>query len=323
MDIKDIHTFLQGHLTGVETLIETSLRSDIGLLDQANRSLREHPGKMLRPMLALLVAGALGKVNDSTLRYAAATELLHNATLLHDDVVDGAQLRRGVPTVARLLGPEAAVLMGDFWLVRCLDLVLSGKEQPDRVLRLFSATLSHLTEGELLQMERTKDGATTQEDYLRIIYGKTASLFVTAALSGAISVGASEQLCAKAEDFARFLGTAFQLRDDILDYVGEALGKPSGADLKEQKITQPLLCALEKSPQEAAAVRSMVACLAGQPELEQKVREFVMEQDGPSLAVEVMNGYIGKALTCLEAFPEGPEKDYLEALTRFVGDRLF
>lgn len=323
MDIRDIHTFLQAPLARVETYIEASLRSDIALLDQTNRSLREHPGKMLRPMLALLVAGALGKVNESTLHYAAATELLHNATLLHDDVVDGAALRRGVPTVASILGPQAAVLIGDFWLVRCLDLVQEAQVQPYRVLGLFSATLSHLTEGELLQMERTKDGATTQEDYLRIIYGKTASLFVTAAQSAAISVNAADGLQEKAVEFAHRLGTAFQLRDDILDYVGDALGKPAGLDLKEQKITQPLLCALEKAPQEAARVRALVSRIGQEPELAGKVQAFVAAQDGAALAVGVMNRYIEEAIACLDAFPESEEKQYLAALTRYVGERLY
>lgn len=324
MDIREVNSFLQEDLKRVEALIDASLASDVALLDSVNRKLREHPGKMLRPMLALLVGGALGKVNESTLRYAAAAELLHNATLLHDDVVDGATQRRGIPTVAQLLNSSAAVLIGDFWLVRCLDMVLKAQVEPHRVLGLFSETLSHLTEGELLQMEAAGSGSTTEADYLRIIYGKTASLFVTAASAAAISVQAPEAGIARAVCFAQKLGTAFQIKDDILDYNEDAaaLGKPVGVDLREQKITQPLLCALEKvSKAEADDIRSLVSQIADKPQLEARVRAFVKEQDGVALAQKVMDRTIDEALQCLEFFPETPQKHYLEAIARYVGDR--
>ena len=325
MSIADIHTFLGEDLSRVEAHIDAALRSNVRLVDSTNRHLREHPGKMLRPMLSLLVAGALGRVNESSFRYAAATELLHNATLLHDDVVDGASERRGMPTVASLLGGSAAVLVGDFWLVRCLDLVLEAEVDSERVLRLFSDTLGHLAEGELLQMELAGLGTTTEADYLRIIYGKTASLFVTAALSAAISVKAPAPLCRAAETFAARLGTAFQIKDDILDYLPDAaLGKPVGLDLREQKITQPLLCALESVPQqEAAAIREKVAGIVARPEWEADVRAFVAAQDGVSRAKEVMNRYLEEALESLSAFPPSASKTHLAALTRYFGDRDF
>lgn len=323
MSIADIHTFLAEDLSRVEAHIDAALRSDIHLVDSTNRSLREHPGKMLRPMLSLLMAAALGKVNETSYRYAAATELLHNATLLHDDVVDGAAERRGMPTVSSLLGGSAAVLIGDFWLVRCLDLILDAEVAPERVLRLFSNTLGHLSQGELLQMELAGKGSTTEADYLRIIYGKTASLFVTAALSAAISVEAPEPLCRAAETFAAKLGTAFQIKDDILDYLPDAaLGKPVGLDLREQKITQPLLSALESVPQqEAAAIREKVAGIGDHPEWEADVRAFVAAQDGVARAKEVMNRCLEEALESLEAFPPSPAKAHLTALTRYFGDR--
>ena len=247
MDIQALYTYLRPNLDRVEARIDTSLRSDIALLDGINRRLREHPGKMLRPMLALLVAGACGGVTEDTLRFAAAAELLHNATLLHDDVVDGAVERRGVPTAAKLLGGGPAVLVGDYWLVNCMQEVLDASHEPERVLRIFARTLHHLTEGELLQMEKAGKGDTSQADYLRIIYGKTASLFEATATAAAISARASEEQVKAMGQFARLLGTAFQIKDDILDYSesSAALGKPVGLDLKEQKITQPLLCALE------------------------------------------------------------------------------
>lgn len=323
MEINGINTFLKQDMEKVEALIQTSLISDVALLDGINRSLREHPGKMLRATLSLLVAGALGEVNESSLKYAAGVELLHNATLLHDDVVDGATLRRGKPTVSALLNNEAAVLIGDFWLVKCVRLVLQASVEPEQVLRRFSATLSDLAEGELRQMELAGLGTTTQEDYLRIIYGKTASLFVTAAVSAAISVKAPQALCEAAETFASHLGTAFQIKDDIFDYAPDSrLGKPAGIDLREQKITQPLLCALESVAEpEARAVRDQVTRLADCPELEADVRAFVHAHDGVGKATRVMNRHLDMALESLEAFPASPRKEYLKALTHYVGDR--
>ena len=306
--------------------IDAALRSDIELLDSTNRSLREHPGKMMRPILALLVAEAAGQATppEDTYRYAAATELLHNATLLHDDVVDGATERRGIPTVASLLGGSAAVLIGDYWLQKCLRLILGARRETDRVLRLFAQTLGHLTEGELLQMQKSTTGDTTEADYLRIIYGKTASLFESTALSAAISVSAPEEVVRAMGDFAVQLGIAFQIKDDIFDYsdAAQALGKPVGIDLLEQKITQPLLCALDQVPAaEQQRIRGLVVRIAEQPSLAAEVSAFVKEHDGVSLAVAEMEKHVDLAISYLHVLPESREKGYLEKLARFVGQR--
>lgn len=325
--MDEIKAYLQPGLEQVNVFINMALRSDIPLLDSTNRSLREHPGKMMRPMLALLVAGAAGEATpppEDTYRYAAATELLHNATLLHDDVVDGATERRGLPTVASILGGSTAVLIGDYWLEKCLQLVLGARREADRVLRLFAQTIGHLTEGELLQMQKASTADTTQADYLRIIYGKTASLFESAAMSAAISVAASEELIRAMGDYAYLLGLAFQIKDDIFDYEEEAadIGKPVGIDLMEQKITQPLLCVLEKaSSAEQQEIRSLVKNIPDHPENVDRVRAFVKENDGVALAKGVMDFYVEKAISCLESLPESKEKLYLARLARFVGQR--
>ena len=325
--MDEIKAYLQPGLEQVNAFINMALRSDIPLLDSTNRSLREHPGKMMRPMLALLVAGAAGEGTpppEDTYRYAAATELLHNATLLHDDVVDGATERRGLPTVASILGGSTAVLIGDYWLEKCLQLVLGARREADRVLRLFAQTIGHLTEGELLQMQKASTADTTQADYLRIIYGKTASLFESAAMSAAISVAASEELIRAMGDYAYLLGLAFQIKDDIFDYEEEAadIGKPVGIDLMEQKITQPLLCVLEKaSSAEQQEIRSLVKNIPDHPENVDRVRAFVKENDGVALAKDVMDFYVEKAISCLESLPESKEKLYLARLARFVGQR--
>ena len=324
MSLNEIRQFLKPLMERVETRIDASLRSDIALLDATNRSLRENGGKLLRPMLGLLVGGACGTVNEDTVRYAAATELLHNSTLLHDDVVDGATERRGLPTVATLLNGPAAVLIGDFWLVRCMQTILDADRYSERVLRIYAKTLAHLAEGELLQMQKASSGDTTEADYLRIIFSKTASLFEASAVAAAISVGASEEVREAVGDFARNLGLAFQIKDDIFDYdsLSAEVGKPVGIDLQEQKITQPLLCALETvSEAEAAAVRKKVVRILDHPELSTEIRDFVLSHDGVSLAYRKLDEHIGHAISCLEVLPDSREKGYLIELARYVGER--
>lgn len=324
MSLNEIRQFLKPLMERVETRIDASLRSDIALLDATNRSLRENGGKLLRPMLGLLVGGACGTVNEDTVRYAAATELLHNSTLLHDDVVDGATERRGLPTVATLLNGPAAVLIGDFWLVRCMQTILDADRYSERVLRIYAKTLAHLAEGELLQMQKASSGDTTEADYLRIIFSKTASLFEASAVAAAISVGAPEEVREAVGDFARNLGLAFQIKDDIFDYdsLSAEVGKPVGIDLQEQKITQPLLCALETvSEAEAAAVRKKVVRILDHPELSTEIRDFVLSHDGVSLAYRKLDEHIGRAISCLDVLPDSREKGYLIELARYVGER--
>ncbi|MBP3203419.1 MAG: polyprenyl synthetase family protein [Bacteroidales bacterium] len=324
MDIRDIRIFLQPQMEKVEALIKASLETDIALLDASNKRFREHPGKMLRPALTLLAAGAAGEVTEDTLRYAAATELLHNATLMHDDVVDGATERRGLPTVFKFMGGGPAVLMGDFWLVKCIGRVLSAQNVTFRVVRLYADTLSHLAEGELLQMGKASKGDTTQEDYLRIIYGKTASLFEVAGLTAAISVGASEAEISALGGFARELGLAFQIKDDIFDYLdpSAALGKPVGIDLREQKITQPLLCALETlAPAEQQRVRTLVTQAADKPEYVAEIQEIVKKSGGAQAAVTRMEAHKKAALAYLDILPDSLEKAYLIGLADYVVDR--
>lgn len=322
--VSQILESLHPYMTRVERLIVDALKTDIGLLDITNKSIRERPGKMLRPILAILSAGAAGGINDDTLRFAAAAELLHNATLLHDDVVDGATQRRGAPTVASLLDGRAAVLVGDFWLVKCMQVVLSADKSTDRVIRIFSKTLSDLAEGELLQMEKASKGDTTEAEYLRIIYCKTASLFETAVVSAAVSAQASDTVTDALRNYAVNLGISFQVKDDIFDYESSSgdLGKPVGIDLLEQKITLPLLCALESvTPEEASVVRRKVASIAVNPALATEVRAFVFAHDGVDKASKKLQFYIEKAISCLEILSDSPEKLYLASLARYVGDR--
>lgn len=322
--VSEIKESLHPYLERVERLIVDYLQSDIQLLNQTNQMLRQRPGKMLRPMLSLLCAGAAGGINEDSVRFAAAAELLHNATLLHDDVVDDAKQRRGAPTVASILSGQASVLIGDYWLVKCMQVVLSSSAKADRVIRIFAKTLSDLAEGEILQLQKAGDATTTEEDYLRIIYCKTASLFEASALAAAVAAGAPERVENALGSFARNLGLAFQIKDDIFDYSApEAeVGKPVGIDLQEQKITQPLLCALEKAtPGEAEAIREKVKSIVDNPALAAEVRAFVLEKDGVAEASRRQDFYIEKAISCLETISDSQEKCYLAQLARYVGSR--
>lgn len=322
--VSEIKESLHPYLERVERLIVDYLQSDIELLNQTNLSLRQRPGKMLRPMLGLLSAGAAGGINEDSVRFAAASELLHNATLLHDDVVDGAKQRRGAPTVASILSSQASVLIGDYWLVKCMQVVLASSAKADRVIRIFAKTLSDLAEGEILQLQKAGDATTTEEDYLRIIYCKTASLFEASALAAAVSAGAPERVENALGSYARNLGLAFQIKDDIFDYSApEAeVGKPVGIDLLEQKITQPLLSALEDAtPSEAADIRGKVRSVMDNPALGDEIRAFVLEKDGVARASLKQDYYIEKAISCLGTLSDSPEKSYLAELALYVGSR--
>ena len=324
MDIREIKAYLAGPMEEVSTLLEASLRSDIALLDATNRSLLSQGGKLMRPMLSLLSAGACGGINPDSVRFAAAAEMIHNATLLHDDVVDGAATRRGKPTVMSLLRSPASVLVGDYWLVKAIRCILDADRYSERAIRLFAKTLSDLAEGEMLQLEKASSCDTTRADYLRIIYSKTASLFEASTLSGAVSADAPEEWTAALAGYARNLGLAFQIQDDILDYAGgAALGKPVGIDLREQKITLPLLCALDSAPEEEAEVRTLVGRISDEPVLADRVRAFVLDRGGVDQAVAEMRNYIDEAVSCLDELPPSAEKPYLADLARFVGERTF
>ena len=327
MDIKTVKEYLGVDWLAVQNQIVSSLKSDIGLLNSTNDSILSHSGKQLRPMLSLLMAKACsgGQITESAIMYAAASELLHNATLLHDDVADGSDKRRGVPTIMSLMGPSVSVLVGDYWLVKAMDLILEAPDDSSsRVMRIFAKTLSDLAEGEMLQLQKAQKGDTDENDYLRIIYNKTASLFEAACVSAAIAVGASGDMVKSAKDYAVALGLAFQIKDDILDYAGtDAVGKPLGADILEQKITMPLLGALASADQQNAdMIRSKVSDIVSHPEYRDEIVAFVKENGGLEYAVSRLNAYVEQAVMALGSFPDSEAKDCLVKLAYFTADRI-
>lgn len=328
MDIKAIKEYLGRDWQAVQECIGSSLRSDIDLLNATNDSILSHSGKQLRPMLTILFAKACDVAETnlpaSSACYAAAAELLHNATLLHDDVADDSHQRRGVPTIMSLMGPSVSVLVGDYWLVKAMELILDASETDLTVIRLFSRTLSDLAEGEMLQLQKAQKGDTDEEDYLRIIYNKTGSLFVSACMSGAISVHASEEYRKMAGDYAKALGIAFQIKDDILDYAGtESVGKPLGVDILEQKITMPLLGAFANAgAEEEARIRALVAGIPDHPEYRDEIVHFVKDNGGIEYAMARLDHYVAKAVESLDVLPASKAKDMLVELAYFTAKRV-
>ena len=268
----------------------------------------------------MLIAKALrGHCNEHVIRCAAAAELLHSATLLHDDVADNAPVRHGVPTMMALYSPTVAVLLGDFWLSRAMALVI---DHPDRrVLHAFSKCLGDLAEGEMIQMEKAQKADTTEDDYRRIIYRKTTSLFEAAIVSAAYSVDATEEEQACCRDYAFHIGQSFQMMDDILDYSPElSIGKPTGQDIMEQKITLPLLCLFRIAP--ASVVRDIRKRMKHPDDaLVQDVFALVRQYDALSLAREVLQEEIRSAVAAIASFPPSEAKTYLEKLAELMAVR--
>ena len=327
MDIKAIQGYLGENWLAVGKRISDALHSDIDLLNSTNESILSHSGKQMRPMLTLLMADACSSegIADSTISYAAASELLHNATLLHDDVADGSTKRRGVPTIMSLMGPSVSVLVGDYWLVKAMDLIMDADEEDKgaRVMRIFSKTLKDLAAGEMLQLQKAQTGDTDEQDYLRIIYSKTASLFEAACVSAAMSVGAPKEYVEAARAYAVALGIAFQIQDDILDYAGtDAVGKPLGADILEQKITMPLLGALANADEAtAASIREKIEAIVGHPEHRDEILDFVRTNGGLDYAVSSLDHYVAQAVDALSVLPESVSKKYLIELAYFTAKR--
>lgn len=322
MDIGRIRQFLGEDWTKAEALFREELHSEVDLLDRTNAYILANRGKMLRPALSLLVSRACGKVTEESVKVAAASELLHNATLLHDDVLDDGSQRRGAPTVASLIGSKPSVLIGDFWLVKAMKTVLDCRRHTRQMADLFSRTVLDLVEGEMLQMEKAAGGDTTEEDYLRIIYYKTASLFQTACQSAALSADAPQELADAVREYGRLLGLAFQIKDDILDYQGDALGKPVGADLRERKITLPLLGALKKMDAiQAAGVRQMVCEIPFREENCGIVAGLVKELDGAGYAARRLEEYVAGAKEALRPLPESEEKELLFRIADYCAYR--
>ena len=313
--LKEIQKYLGHSWSAYRSAFKDSLKADVLLLDKINGYLLEHTGKQLRPALTLLASMAIcGECPDRVAKCAAAVELLHTATLLHDDVVDGSRLRRGNPTVNSMYGETSAVLIGDFWLSRAVSLIL---DNPDgRVLKEFARSLNALSEGEVLQLEKSMSPGIDEDAYFEIISRKTSSLFETAVLSAAYSVSASEEIVNAMSGYALHLGRAFQIRDDILDYSPAlSTGKPYGQDIMERKLTLPLIGALKAAPSKVSS--AFLKKVKSLPEgIADEAFFLVKEYGGLKYASARLEKEIGLAMEHLSALPVSKSAKYLEQIAK-------
>ena len=305
-----IKTYLSEDWTAFIRQFESSIVSSVPLMQTINEYLLSHKGKQLRPMLCILSAKALtGQTNQNVIRCAASAELLHMATLLHDDVADNSDLRRGNPTVMAMYSPTSSVLVGDFWLSRAIRDITANCDR--RTLLLFARCLEDLAEGEVFQLAKAESLDTTIEDYKHIIYCKTASLFIASVLSGAYSAGAYEDDCKKIESYAYHLGMSFQMMDDIFDYDPEvASGKPYYQDISERKMTIPLIGALADA---AESERESIKESLKNADVEAVV-SFVRQHKGIEYAYRILKEEIELAKSSLSSIPESDYKSFLMAI---------
>lgn len=298
-----------------------SMQSKIGLIDLIARYIVRQKGKRVRPILVLLSAKLCGEINQSTFRGATLVEILHTATLVHDDVVDDAETRRGLASINAVWKNKVAVLMGDYLLAR--GLLLSLEHNDHYFLNSTSAAVKRMSEGELLQIQKSRQLDINEETYLRIISDKTASLLSTCTDIGCASVTENEQTRALLRDYGENVGMAFQIRDDLLDYLGRKsiIGKPTGIDLKEKKLTLPLIYALTNAERrEARQALKIVKNGARQKEVEW-IAGFVKRNGGIEYAGRKAEHYAGLARERLIAFPESRAKEALLQFVEFVTER--
>lgn len=320
--ISEIKKHISDEWSQFETLLIQTLNSKSILLNKINGYLFETSGKQIRPLLAFVSAMAgSGVINEQTVACATASELIHTASLLHDDVVDNSDQRRGHTTVSRLFSPGASILIGDFWLTRALALLLE-KRCSDEVLRCYAGTLEELAEGEMMQMDFADSLTTTIDDYYNIIERKTGSLFVASVRCSAIVSGASEENVEALTQYARLIGISFQVRDDIIDYYPSSeTGKDSGCDIEERKITMPLLCAMEKEPLQDQYIRSQMGKIVPLPSSDEQIennkvvieeiKSFVYKNDGLELAKQKLAEILSQAKIVLKPLEESYYKEAL------------
>jgi octaprenyl-diphosphate synthase len=293
----------------------------IPLLNTITNYLIRRKGKQLRPMLVFLAAKLNGEVGSGTYTAAGLIELLHNATLIHDDVVDETYQRRGFFSINALWKSKIAVLIGDYYLA--MGLIKSLEEEQTEILRIVSTAVKEMSEGELLQIEKSRKLNITEEIYYEIIRKKTATLIAACTAAGTQSVGASKEIIDRMHDFGEHLGIAFQIRDDLLDYEKTNLsGKPTGNDLKEKKMTLPLIHVLEKMP--SAKKRQILSTIRKHHKNEKKIApivQFVKDNGGIEYARKKMVEYRDKALEILNSFPEGEAREGLIELVHFTTTR--
>lgn len=321
-DIKQISAPIKHHIEAFEQIFRASMKSSAPLLDNITRYIVKRKGKQIRPMFVFFSAELCGKLTDKSYRAAGLIELLHTATLVHDDVVDDSNERRGFFSLNALWKNKISVLVGDYLLSRGLLLALENDDFT--LLRIVSDSVKEMSEGELLQIEKARSLDIHEDVYFEIIRKKTASLIASCCACGAASVDAPDEVIQKMKQFGELVGIAFQIKDDLFDYSrnGKIIGKPTGIDIKEQKMTLPLIYLLNKSSYlEKKRIVYIVKNHNKDRKKVNEVIEMVNKSGGIEYATSKMEEYLGRALDILETFPDNPSKESLRQLVRFTIDR--
>jgi octaprenyl-diphosphate synthase len=313
--LAEIKKPVEKEMSEFESYFNRTMKSNIPLLKIILNYILRRKGKQMRPLLVLLTAGLNGKITESAYIAATLIELLHTTSLVHDDVVDEAEERRGALSVNALWNSKIAVLVGDYMLSK--GLLISVEKSRYDMLEIVSEAVKAMTEGELLQLQKSRKLNIKEDDYYKIIISKTAALIAACTATGAISATDDQDVIQHMKDFGENIGIAFQIRDDILDYEANGLtGKRAGNDIKEKKITLPLIQALEiASSQRRREIMSIVKRKKKTKDEINEVIRFVVSSGGLEYAEARMNGYRDKALAILDSYPDS---DYKTSLKKFV-----
>lgn len=326
--LSNIRRPIETHWVQYERMMEQSLRADNKLQQEVLHYVGSRRGKQLRPLLVLLCAQICNPVTDKTLRSAVALELLHTASLIHDDVVDSSETRRGVAAVHTKWTNKVAVLIGDYMLAKVIGLVAEVRNI--RILEIVSQLGRSLSSGEMVQLHVGQSMWIDEARYFQVIEQKTAQLFQACAEAGAESAGCTQRQRATLREYGRLLGICFQIKDDIFDYSDlEEIGKPTMSDLRDGKVTLPLIEALRRAPQDEAEhireIGELLAAHSESPDAEkalQEVKSFVLRFKGDEYAVQQMLGYKKQATEALSVFRDSAEKNSLLALLDFAINRV-
>ncbi len=320
--MRFINDIIGDELKIFEKKFADAVKSETLLLDTIMKYIIKRKGKQLRPMFVLLSAKLHGVVNESTYRAAALVELLHTATLVHDDVVDDSPQRRGFFSINALWNKKIAVLVGDYLLSKGLLLATGNNEF--RQLHILSEAVKQMSEGELLQLQKTRKLNFDETVYFEIIRGKTASLLSSACAAGAFSTSNDENITAQMKSFGEKVGIAFQIKDDLFDYGSDNIGKPTGNDIREKKLTLPLIYTLKHSDPKTR--RELVYIMKNENKVPEKIKfviDTVVKSGGIKYATEKMNAYRDEALAILYNFEDSPSRRALEELVRYTTDRKY
>ncbi|SEA24193.1 octaprenyl-diphosphate synthase [Arachidicoccus rhizosphaerae] len=320
--MKKANQLIAAELKEFEHHFKEAVKSKVPLLDRIMQYIVKRKGKQLRPMFVMLSARLGGPVNEKTYRAASLVELLHTATLVHDDVVDDAGERRGFFSINALWKNKVAVLVGDYLLSK--GLLLSINNGDFRILQILSTAVKQMSEGELLQIEKSRNLNLDEEVYYNIIKGKTASLLSSACGAGACSTFEKEEDIQRLEQFGEKVGMAFQIKDDLFDYGAANIGKPTGNDIKEKKLTLPLIYTLNNCSPDIR--RKLIYIVKNQNTRKDKVQyviDTVKQCGGIDYATQKMNIFRDEALELLFKYPQSDIRDALEELVRYTTDRKY